>query len=129
MRTSDTFYAIPTRDWLTHALTGYFSKLLKEYGLKYQKESYDCDDFAITFAMEARRAHALTPSAPKDSSLAVGFFFFNSYGTEGIIGRHAATVALVGDENGLQVITMEPQTGRVTKLKAQERESCDFLFI
>ena len=135
LKTVDENYAIPTRKWLERTFVPYFQAYKAAYGVEFwSKEEYDCDDFALCFAAEARKAHhrSRSPDKPKDCTLAVGFMHFTSHGSGGIAeGYHAACVAIVWNEETKvqEVLTLEPQNGWTTELKPEERESCDFVYM
>lgn len=125
----DSYYAFPTQEWIEEKFVGYFENYLKAYGLKFwTKESYDCDDFALGFMTEARKAHRISRNAPAKTSLAVGFMTYTADGTEGIHGRHAANIAIVGSDI-LECVTLEPQSGKITNLTPKEIASCDLVLL
>lgn len=127
----DDRYSIPSRDWLTKTFVRHFKKYQDAYGLRFwETDSWDCDNFALDFMVEAQKAHALSSGGKKNSSLSVGIMRFNSLGTGGVgPGPHIANVAIVGDSQGMRVLTLEPQNGWTTELIAQERDSCDFVLM
>ena len=128
-------YAVPTRRWLEHTFVPYFQSYKAAYGVEFwTKEEFDCDDFALCFAAEARKAHhrSQSPDKPKDCTLSVGFMHFTSHGSGGIgEGYHAACVAVVWNQetNEQETLTLEPQNGWTTQLKPEERQSCDFVYM
>lgn len=117
----DQTYALPTRADLERITAGwmYVAKVL---GFTYQAESQDCDKFSrfaaayagLVHAKQTQEVEAITPGG-----FPLGEFYYVSPA-----GTHAITVAIVGEGERLEVVWMEPQTGKLMELTQAEIESC-----
>lgn len=111
---ADSEYAQPTLGWLKNAFYTYFWNDRVGKGLKTWARKNDCDNFARAYAQAASDCHGISAGSDKEG-LAVGEFWYHSPA-----GPHAIVVAIVDD----QPVYIEPQTGNVLQLTAQQISTC-----
>lgn len=117
----DGHYGIPEEKWVLNDyldLLRNFQAMIKQ--TKYISENNDCDDFAKMAAAFAKLVYSNT--AQKESSIAVGEFYYKKDGLE---GNHAINFAIVtGSDGKLKLIFIDPMTWSQVFLSPAEVESC-----
>lgn len=97
--------------------------------MPYQKEAWDCDDFAMFAVEQAHECHALTPNHPT-SGIAFGSIRYTK--SDGV--AHAINIFLVNESSDPYVLDLkacffEPQTQEIITLNKKEKESITLIEI
>jgi len=93
----DVWYEPTTLEELRQALEG-FKSLLEEHGIEYLPDSFDCDDFAMSF-----KVYFALERKKNSVGLALGVIKQNGK----VLGGHAWNIAILEDGN---LVFIEPQT-------------------
>lgn len=112
----DATYAVATLAWYKATLYPYMVSQLNASGIFQWKEKFDCDNWSASFCYWARVCHACSkmPGSVAEG-MGCGQVSYLKNGTDG------HSIVAVYTEQGL--IFIEPQTGAVLILSAEERAS------
>lgn len=113
----DLNYVLPTREWVTGDFARAMLGNLQKLGITYAPESFDCDKFAKLVAAFGAVCNLRTSG--HKGGLALGVFYYRSPA-----GYHAINVAVVPDDDDLDLVFIEPQTGQELRLSEEELASC-----
>jgi hypothetical protein len=111
--TTDTYYAVPTLDWINKHYTPQLSSFLFKNQLRTPAEvENDCDDYALYAAAVGHLMHRHASNKPKGTSLTIGEF---AYLKE--LSGHVINFFIATDNSGkLVLVFYEPQLQKVVEL-------------
>lgn len=115
---ADREYSVPTKKWFLDTFSSsLISNLIKIGIYRYTPEKNDCDDYA-RFAASLAQIFNFR-SNPENKGLTVGEVWY----MKDALGGHAINIAIVSNGKILEIVFMEPQTGRREFLSKKELES------
>jgi len=117
---SDKFYITLTERFISDSVGGETFQFLTKGSFKYKQDSFDCDDFALTAVVLARREHFHLTREDRPVTILFGeFYYIQDGGTEG----HAINCFITPDK---RVNFFEPQKNQIIHLTENEIKSCFF---
>lgn len=118
----DFYYYLPNKHWVFNEFAKSLDSLLNFLNNNTPNSaSNDCDDFARAGAFLAQTLHSRT-SPDSNAGLAIGEFWYKK--DSGV--AHAINIIVVRDYENLQLLFLEPQTGKEIILTENEKNSCFF---
>lgn len=119
---ADDVYALPDRDWIAGEFAQALAPKLEVLVGPFVPEESDCDDFADVTACFARICHRKTLARPRESSIALGEFWY----TRADGGGHAISILVPRVNGQLALAFFEPQWRQLVTLSQPEIASCAY---
>lgn len=115
----DRLYLPTTENWI-RKFKHHFKTFCDIYLGKPKAEAADCDDFVAGLVFLALSKYAKTSKAPKNTTLAVGFF---EYITRNNV-KHVDAIFLCRGNAPTRPVFVDPFTGEIKTLTEKEIKSC-----